>query len=238
MPSSPMPAPEMLESFADCRMVKVTIPLLRERVLHLDGVIKNLTASSLEIQFPAQALPVADLAKEGRWCITFDKGVSFLTVWAELAALPGPDLIQLDITGAESTQYSRRDHRVDTEVYLHYWQAGDGRQELPPQRTRVNLSGYGISFHAQRSLGPNSLVELELFLPGATLEKVRCVGRVIRGSERPDEHAVTALELVNLSQADIEKIINFCLTEQFREMQQKARMLAASMSPKNTKEGQ
>ncbi len=234
MPSSPPPPTQMLENFADCRMAKVTIPLLREESLHLDGVIKTFTDSSLEIQFPAQTLPVADLANDGRWRITFDKGLSFLTVWARLAVLLNPNRVQLDIIGSESNHYARRDHRVDTEVYLRFWQAGDGRQELPSHRTRVNLSGCGISFNTETALAANSLVELELFLPGGTLEKVRCVGRVIRGSSQQEHCSVTALELVNLCQDDIEKIINFCMTEQFRDMQQKARMLASSMGPGNS----
>jgi hypothetical protein len=223
----------MLEDFADCRMVKATIPLLEGKSLHLDGVIKDFTESSLIIQFPSQVLPVAALAKEGRWRITFDKGLSFLTIWAKLAVLLHPNRVQLDIIGSESNHYARRDHRVDTEVYLRYWQAGDGRQELPPQRTRVNLSGYGLSFTAETTLADNSLIELEIFLPGGTLEKVRCVGRVIRGSKQREQRSVTALELINPSQDDIEKIINFCMTEQFRDMQQKARMLASSMGPEN-----
>jgi hypothetical protein len=224
----------MLENFADCRMVKVTIPLLREDSLHLDGVIKDFTDSSLEIQFPAQPLPITDLAKEGRWRITFDKGLSFLTIWARLATLLNPNRVQLDIIGSESNHYARRDHRVDTEIYLRFWQAGDGRQELPPRRTRVNLSGCGISFSTETALAANSLVELEIFLPGGTLEKVRCVGRIIRGSSQEEHCSVAALELVNPCQDDIEKIINFCMTEQFRDMQEKARMLASSIGPNNS----
>lgn len=234
MPSCPTFASEsILKKFADCRMVKATIPLLQEESLHLDGVIKTLTETSLEIQFPTHPLPVARLAKEGRWHITLDKGLSFLTIWAKLAVLVNPNRVQLDIIGSESNHYARRDHRVNTEVYLRFWQAGDGRQKLPPQRTQVNLSGYGISFSTETILAANSLVELELFLPGGTLEKVRCVGRVIRGSNQKENSSLTALELVNLCGDDIEKIINFCMMEQFRDMQQKARMLASSIVTKN-----
>lgn len=232
VPSPPHPT-SILKNFADCHLAKVTIPLLGEKSLHLDGVVKNFADSSLEVQFPDQPLPVADLAKEGQWRVTFDKGLSFLTIWAKLANLLNPNRVQLDIVGSESNHYARRDHRVDTEVYLRYWQAGDGRQELPPQRTRVNLSGYGISFHAETTLVTNSLVELEIFLPGGTLEKVRCVGRIIRGSSQEEQCSTTALELVNPCQDDIEKIYNFCMTEQFRAMQQKAHMLASSMGPEN-----
>lgn len=230
MPSSPTTG-KMLQDFADCRTVKATIPRLRNESLHLDGVIKEFTDSSLTIQFPFQPLPVADLAKEGRWRVTFDKGLSFLTIWARLSVLLNPNRVQLDIIGSESDHYARRDHRVNTEIYLRFWQAGDGRQELPPHRTRVNLSGYGISFSTETAPAANSLVELELFLPGGTLERVRCVGRVIRGSNQKEHCSVTALELISPCQDDIEKIINFCMTEQFRDMQHKARMLASSIGP-------
>lgn len=231
MATSPPIPTSILQNFADCRMVKVTIPLLRDESLHLDGVVKDFTDSSLDIQFPTQSLPLSDLAEDGQWRVTFDKGLSFLTLWGNLATLVTPNRAQLHIIGSESNHYARRDHRVNTEIYLRYWQAGDGRQELPPQRTRVNLSGYGVSFQAKTTLAANSLVELEIFLPGGTLEKIRCVGRIIRGSNQEERCSVTALELINLCQDDIEKIINFCMTEQFRDMQQKARMLASSMGP-------
>jgi len=233
MPFSPKPPASILQDFSDCQMVKVTIPLVGGKTLHLDGVIKELSDTLLDIRFPEQALPVEKIAQEGRWRITFDKGLSFLNVWARLTQLLSPHRVQLTVTGSDSSQYARRDHRVNTEIYLRYWQAGDGRQELAPQRIQVNLSGCGISFMTETPLMPNSLVELELFLPGGTLERVRCVGRVIRGSGQQEHHSLTALELINLSQADVEKIINFCMTEQFRDMQQKARMLAATIGPDN-----
>lgn len=232
MTSSPVSPNQPLNPFVDCRIVKVTVPLSGERTLELDGVVKSSTESSLDIQFLPQKLPLeTELAAEGRWRLTFDKGLSFLTVWAKLSARPTPNHVQLTILNSELNQYARRDHRVNTEIYLRFWQAGDGRQELSPQRTPVNLSGYGISFHTETHLSAHSLVELELFLPGATLERIRCIGRVIRGRDQQQKPYLAALELVNPVQADIEKIIHFCMTEQFRSMQQKARMLASSMGP-------
>ncbi len=232
MTSSPAPLKLPLDTLTDYHLVRVTIPLRESSALHLDGVVKSSGETSLDIQFPPRSLPPVDqLADDGRWRLNFDRGLSFVTVWARLLQWPAPHLARLAVLDAEINDYARRDHRVNTEIYLRFWQAGDGRQQLPPRRTRVNLSGYGISFSTEATFPGNGLVELELFLPGVTLERVRCIGRVIRGRDGQGNNSLTALELVHPEQADIEKIVNFCMAEQFRTMQQKARVLASSLEP-------
>jgi hypothetical protein len=226
-----MHSSQMLESFADCRMVNVTVPVQGQPAYQADGVLRRLSPPHLEIQFPTPPLPLDRIGPDEKWRIIFDKGVSFLTVWAVLSRAISPNLVQLTITRSETNNHARRDHRVDTEIYLRYWQGGENRQGLKPLRTQVNLSGYGISFEVKSSLAPNSLVELELTLPGATLETVRCLGRVIRSVGKTPGFFATAFELVNISQNDIAKIIHFCMTEQFRNMQNKARILAATFQP-------
>ncbi len=232
MTSSSAPSNLLLDTLADYRLVRATIPLQEGAPLHLDGVVKSSGASSLDIQFPPRSLPpVEKLAKDGRWRLNFDRGLSFVTVWARLLNWPAPHLACLAGLDAEINDYARRDHRVNTEIYLRFWQAGDGRQQLPPRRTRVNLSGCGLSFATETVLPDSSLVELELFLPGVTLERIRCIGRVIRGREGQGKNSLTALDLVHPEQADMEKIVNFCMAEQFRTMQQKARVLVSSLEP-------
>jgi hypothetical protein len=225
-----MHSSQMLESFADCRIVNVTVPVRGQQAFQSDGVIRRLSPPILEVQFPAPPLPLDRIDPAEKWRITFDKGVIFLTAWAVLSRAISPHLVQLTITHSETNNHARRDHRVDTEIYLRYWQGGENRQGLKPLRTQVNLSGYGISFETKTSFAPNSLVELELILPGSTLETVRCLGRVIRATGKTPGCFETAFELVNISQNDIEKVIHFCMTEQFRNMQNKARILAATLN--------
>jgi hypothetical protein len=225
-----MHSSQMLESFADCRIVNVTVPVRGQQAFQSDGVIRRLSPPILEVQFPAPPLPLDRIDPAEKWRITFDKGVIFLTAWAVLSRAISPHLVQLTITHSETNNHARRDHRVDTEIYLRYWQGGENRQGLKPLRTQVNLSGYGISFETKTSFAPNSLVELELILPGSTLERVRCLGRVIRATGKTPGCFETAFELVNISQNDIEKVIHFCMTEQFRNMQNKARILAATLN--------
>lgn len=226
-----MHSSQMLESFADCRMVNVTVPLRGQQAFQADGVLRLLSPPLLEIQFPTLPLPLDRIESTQKWRVTFDKGVFFLTAWASLRQAISPNLVQLTITHSETNNHARRDHRVDTEIYLRYWQGGGNRRGLEPQRTKVNLSGYGISFETKISLAPNSLVELELILPGAALETVRCLGRVIRATGKMPGCFETAFELVNISQNDIEKVIHYCMTEQFKNMQNKARILAATFHP-------
>jgi hypothetical protein len=225
-----MPSSQILESFADCRMVNVTVPVRGQQAFQADAVLRRLSPPHLEIQFPTLPLPLDHIEPDEKWRIIFDKGVSFLTAWAVLGRAVSPNLVHLTITRSETNNHARRDHRVDTEIYLRYWQAGKDRQGLKPVRTQVNLSGYGISFEIKYSLAPNSLVELELILPGAALETVRCLGRVIRATGKTPGCFETAFELVNINQNDIEKVIHFCMTEQFRNMQNKARILATSLN--------
>ena len=220
----------MLESFADCRMVNVTVPLRGHQAVHADGVLRQLSPPLLEIQFPTLDLPLDRIEPTEKWRITFDKGVAFLTAWATLGQMISPNLVQLTITHSETNNHARRDHRVDTEIYLRYWQGGESRQNLKSLRTRVNLSGYGISFQTETSLPPNCLVEFELTLPGTVLETVRCVGRVIRAVGKKQGCFETAFEMANISREDMEKVIHYCMTEQFKKMQNKTRILAATLN--------
>lgn len=225
-----MASAQMLENFADCRMVKVAIPLRDGRVLHADGVLKQFTSSLLEIRFPSQPLPLEDIHLQGRWRVTFDKGISFLSVWALLGDNPQPHQIALEIIDSEANSHARRDHRVNTEIYLRYWQGGDNRHPRKPLRTRVNLSGCGISFQVENTLPPGTLVEMELILPEITLETVQCLGKVIRMVEKTNGLFEAAFELVNMDQHDMEKIIHFSMTEQFKMMQTKTRLLASTLN--------
>jgi hypothetical protein len=219
---------QTVEQFADCGMVNVTIPIKGRQVLHIDGVLRSFYPPSLEIQFPTQPLPLEEIDSTGKWRVIFDKGIAFLTAWADLARTIQPNLVQLTISHSEINTHVRRDHRIDTEIYLRYWQGGEGRQRQKPQKTRVNLSGYGISFRTESLLPPGALMEMEMHLPGAMLETIRCLGRVIRAAEKRAGYFETAFELVNLKPDDREKVINFSMTEQFKAMQSKNRILAAT----------
>jgi hypothetical protein len=220
-----------LDKIGDCRMVNVTVPLIGRQAFQADGVLRQLSPPQLEIQFPPPTLPLDRIDPAGTWRISFDQGISFLTVWAEFARTLNPNLVELTITHSETNSHIRRDQRVDTEIFLRFWQGGDNRHGLKPLRTRVNLSGYGISFQTGVSLAPNSLVELEMTLPGIKLETIQCLGRVVRATEKMAGDFDTAFDLVNISRDDVEKVIHFCMTEQFKNMQSKARILAATLQP-------
>ncbi|MEZ4598761.1 MAG: PilZ domain-containing protein [Syntrophotaleaceae bacterium] len=219
----------MVEQFADCVMVNVTVPMKGRQVLHVDGVLRNFSPPHLEIQFPTQPLPLEAIDPGGKWRVTFDKGIAFLTAWADLVRAIQPNLVLLFVTNSEISSHVRRDYRIDTEIYLRYWQGGEGRHRQKPQRARVNLSGYGISFRTTKSLPPGGLMEMEMHLPGATLETVRCLGRVIRTVEKSPGFLETAFELVNLQPDDREKITHFSMTEQFKAMQNKNRIFASTL---------
>jgi hypothetical protein len=68
-------------------------------------------------------------------------------------------------------------------------------------------------------------------LPGTKLETIQCLGRVVRATEKMAGDFDTAFDLVNISRDDVEKVIHFCMTEQFKNMQSKARILAATLQP-------
>jgi hypothetical protein len=228
---------KMVEAFADCSMVNVTVPLKGQQALQVDGVVRRLDSPRLEIQLPTLPLPLEEIERAEKWRITFDKGIAFLTAWADFSQALNPNLVQLTITHSEANTHIRRDHRIDTEIYLRYWQGGENRQRLKPQRTQVNLSGYGISFRTENSLPPSSLVEMELILPGATLETIRCLGRVIRSVVKKPGYFETAFELTNVKPEDLEKVIHFSMTEQFKTMQSKTRILAATFQNPGENEG-
>lgn len=216
----------------DQQVVRVVLPLRGGRSLPMEGAVKLLSTSFVEIVFPRERFPASDLEPEGEWLIFWEKGESVLSARARLDALVEESRIRLEIVGLFFQQSERRYPRVDAEVYLKYWAAH--RSEKEDQRAirqKVNISGCGMRFFSEEPYAAGEQIGLEISLPGPTLEVVRCVGRVVWAKQAPDSMYETALEIVQIPRQDLDKILNFCMVEQFRQLHSKVRIMGPVLSP-------
>ncbi|GAM09663.1 pilZ domain protein [Geobacter sp. OR-1] len=93
----------------------------------------------------------------------------------------------------------------------------DGGPDIEP--TRVNLSGGGLRIKAPEQYSPGAYLNMNLFLPMASIKVIDAVVSIIRSTEirlnldnRPA--FTTAMKFVFLAERDRESIINYIFNEQ------------------------
>jgi hypothetical protein len=221
------PVPDPRQTISDWRLAQFALPTGRGGQVHLEGIVRTTGATQLEVQLFARTWPIPDLDPEGEWKLLCEQGKDFIIIHGRPHHLDHPRHILLDIQSRQSRRQTRRHLRVDTEIYL-----ACQRSEAPhpsaqnPLRTKVNLSSQGIGFHTGLDLRPRDLVDLAIILPGVTLESIRCRGRVLRMGAKTEKGRKAALEICDILPEDTEKIVLFCMAEQFRNMRDKTHMLA------------
>ncbi len=217
---------------ADHTIIRVYPPLGEKRARPLEGVVKLLSTSLLEVFFPPETLPKEDFDPDGIWEVSWEQGEIILSAKARLDRQLDDHRVRLEITEIFFQHSTRRLFRVDAGVYLQYWPADLGvHPDRPPVRKKVNISGCGLRFEAAEPLAADRQLALEVTLPGATLEMVRCLGRVVRSSPRENGTYEIAMEMVQIPRKDLDKIMTFCMTEQFKKMHAKVKGMAAILSP-------
>jgi hypothetical protein len=107
----------------DRQIVRVFIPVRTGRPLPLEGAVKLVSTSFVEILFPPERIPVGDMDREGEWLIFWERGENVLSARARFDRQMEENRIRLEITGFYFQQSERRYPRVDAEVYLKYWAA-------------------------------------------------------------------------------------------------------------------
>ncbi len=224
---------EVLQFLSDCKVLKIQIPVSAASPLSLDAVLCSCVPPFLELQFPPEMLRLADIDLQGDWQCTCDNGIRILAVRARLASLPETGRVRLTVVSATFQSCARRHERVDAEVHLNY---RSEEEVLPLHRSAVrqsvNISGCGICFRAAVVYRRGERVEVQMTLPTQGSAQVRCVGRVIRvNSPQTDQRCETALEIVEIGPADLDRLITFCMAEQFRKMHSKVHVFASILSP-------
>lgn len=220
-----------LACFSGRKVVKAAVPTRRQGFLSLDVAVQCLAPPYIDIEIHPGQCPSDDVAEAGEWLLTCDQGTSVVSVRARVDSLIDERRVRLRVTEAAAHEGSRSFHRVDAEVYMKYWPAegeGIGGKAV---RQRVNLSGCGLRWLAHHSFGLKERLSLELVLPGVSLEVIRCTGRVVRVTGKGEQGFETALEIAEIAPEDMDRLLAFCMTEQFRQMQSKVRVLASFLTP-------
>ncbi len=222
---------EILEFLADFQLVRVAVPSSQGPPRQLDAVARLLSPDSLEVRFLTDSFDPASADAAGEWQITCDLEVSVFSLRAtpQMLADGGPvRLLPIDCT---QHRHGRRHHRVDAEIYLDYWSLEAPVSRRKPVRHLVNLSASGVRFQALRPQKERETIGLEMVLPGATLETVQCTGLVRRSERRRDRGYEIVVDLRGAPREERDKILSFCMAEQFRQMQTRMRRLATLYSP-------
>lgn len=222
---------DALACFSGRKVVKATVPTRRQGFLSLDVAVQRLAPPFLDIEIHPGQFPADDVAESGEWLLTCDQGASILSVRARLDRLLDERRVRLQMTGSSAHEGSRSFHRVDAEVYLKYWPADGDGADGKAVRQRVNLSGCGLRWVAPRGFGLDERLRLELILPGASLEVIRCVGKVVRVTRKGEQGFETALEIAEIAPDELDRLLAFCMTEQFRQMHSRVRVLASFLAP-------
>lgn len=216
----------------DQQVVRVVLPLRGGSSLGLEGAVKLLSTSFVEILFPRDRFPTCGLEPEGEWLIFWEKGENVLSARARLDCQVEENRIRLEITGLFFQQSERRYPRVDAEVYLKYWPArSEEKEHQRTVRQKVNISGCGIRFLSDEPYAAGEQIGLEIALPGPTLEVARCIGCVVWTRRTIDACHEIALEIMRIPRRDLDNILNFCMVEQFRQLHSKVRIMGPVLSP-------
>ncbi len=215
----------------DQQIIRIVPPSTDGSSVSLQGAVKQVSTSFLDILFPPESIPVDGLNRQGEWLIFWEKGENILSARARLDGLQGENRIRLEITGLFFQQSERRYPRVDAEVYLRYWATGNEEKERLAIRQKVSISGCGLLFQSAEAYAVGAQIGLEISLPGPTLEVVRCVGCVVWSRPSAARCHEIALDFVQVPQPELDKILNFCMLEQFKQLHSKVRVMGPVLSP-------
>lgn len=213
------------------KVVKAAVPTRRHGFLSLDVAVQRLAPPYIDVEVPAGQCPSDDVAEGGDWLLTCDQGTSVVSVRARVDSLLDERRVRLRVTEAAAHEGSRSFHRVDAEVYMKYWPAEAKTAGGKAVRQKVNLSGCGLRWLAPHSFDLKDRLSLELVLPGVSLEVIRCTGRVVRVMGKGERGYETAMEIAEIAPEDMDRLLTFCMTEHFRQMQSKVRVLASFLTP-------
>ena len=221
--------PETLRPiFDDWHLVEIRVPTDAKSPMVVDGLARKLGDGQMDVQIFPLMWPIPGLDPNGEWQLHCEQGMQYLSLKGRALSLSHPRQIRLQILSSQSGTHTRNNLRVDTEIYLSCRPNADrpaAARVRPPVRRRVSLSSNGLGFFSEECFKLEEQVRLSMILPAATLEHIDCLGTVLRMGAKTEKGHKTALAFADILPLDTERIELFCLTEQFKNMQSRARFL-------------
>ncbi len=222
-------SPQVRQYFAQPRKAKISLPLKGGASSQLSCQMEYQAPDLLLVRFPetSEPLSLVDLDPQGT-AFCFCSGPDLIyNLYARIDKLLGDREVRLVISEATSYPQRRRFFRVDAEVTLRCWPAGNSEELVCKVEAKtVDLSAVGLRLTTSHQLKPGERLEMAIALPAEPPELVRCSGRVVRIDSAGDDHeSEAAIDLVRIKPEDQEKLIKFCLEEQRRQIRLKVRVL-------------
>lgn len=216
---------EALEHYSHFQAVRLSIPGRLDDE-PLETVMMTSKSPFVVVRCPAHLIPVVARDPEAIWTLTSQRGDSIFFTQGCFVSAKDRNHIYLEVLLFENRPQQRRYFRIDTEVFVRHWEIGHGPAKAgQPVRKPVNLSAVGLRFTTQGDFKVGQLVGLELSLPEASPVTLECCGKVIRVVDKGNHRQELAMEMVELEPRDQEKLIQFCLAEQRRQLRMKVRVL-------------
>jgi PilZ domain len=216
---------DALEYFATHQPVRLSIPGRGDEE-PLETVVKTARTPFVEVRCPSHLVPAAAREPDAVWTLSCQHGDSIYFMQGCFISAKDHNHLFIEVLLFENRPQQRRYFRIDTEVFIRHWAIGQGPAMTgQPERKPVNLSAVGLRFTTQGEFQTGQLVGLELSLPEASPVQLKCFGKVIRVVGKGNHRQELALELVELETRDQERLIQFCLAEQRRQLRMKVRVL-------------
>lgn len=216
---------DALDHYSSYQPVRLLIPG-RSDDEPLETVMMTSKVPFVEVRCPAHLVSAAARDPEAVWTLTSQRGDSIYFMQGCFVSAKDHNHIYLEVLLFENRPQQRRYFRIDTEVFVRHWEIGHSPVKAgQPVRKPVNLSAVGLRFTTQGDFQVGQLVGLELSLPEASPVRLECCGKIIRVVDKGNNRQELAMEMVELEPRDQEKLIQFCLAEQRRQLRMKVRVL-------------
>ncbi len=216
---------DALAHFSTFQAVRVSIPGRRDDE-PLETVMIASRPPFVEVRVPAHLVSAQAREPEAIWTVVCQRGDYIYYLQGCFVSAKDNSHVYLEVLLFENRPQQRRYFRIDTEVAVRHWTIDKGQaMATKPERKQVNLSAVGLRFTTLGDFHAGQVVGLELSLPETPPVKISSNGKIIRVVDKGNGHQELAMELVDLEERDQEKLIQFCLAEQRRQLRMKVRVL-------------
>jgi c-di-GMP-binding flagellar brake protein YcgR len=112
------------------------------------------------------------------------------------------------------------DFKID--LILHHLRNNEMTSHFPHLETTSDISGSGFGLTPGSKLKPGTRIVLTMTLPDAPSRPLFAVGEVVRCGDAKSGEQAAAVQFIEISEADRERLIRFTFRQQRRELARRA----------------
>lgn len=225
--------PEVLQNqLSGPHVVRVSISRPGADPLTFSAPVRLISPCWMEVLLPEDTSysPFASFSES--LTVLWERGENVVSLVGQLEAGLPKNWLRLKIIEVSLHPIKRRFPRVETELDLCFWPADMDRRTARLALSReVSISGCGIRFLAGDNCVVGQQLGLEIFFPETAWSPVHCVGKVVYRETAPAGGFWLALEIVSMTRTNLDTMMQFCIAEQFRQLQSKVNCLGSVLAP-------